>query len=454
LRAIGDSPWGAAFAQAAGRGEVLAAVPSAQGYRPAGEEGVDKADWNFTPVPFAPGLEVSGLFSAILLGMLAGLVLNAMPCVLPVVSLKLSAFLSGAAEEDAALRVRRFREHNLFFALGILLWFGLLAAILGGGGMAWGELFQSAWLVGALAALLFMLAMSLLGLFHLPVIDLKFDQAVSHPRLKALSTGMLATLLATPCSGPFLGGVLGWALLRPGAEIAVVFLAVGAGMALPYFVFIAFPGAARFFPRPGAWLAEVERAVALFLLGSCVYLVSILPDVGLLPWLISAWCLGTAWWLARIGKAARRKAGKALAFALALVLAVGGPVWAFQPALGHDGWTPFEPASFRAMLGEELLAVDFTADWCPTCKFLEATVLTPENVRRFSREHGARFVRVDLSRNDPAAEELLKALGSQSIPVMAVFPPGERASSPILIRDLFTAGHLEEALGAARGAEQ
>ncbi len=410
--------------------------------------------WNFSPRPFAPTLEVSGLISAIALGLVAGLILNFMPCVLPVVSLKLSALLSGAGKGDRRERERRFKEHNLFFGLGVMLWFLLLAALLGIADLAWGELFQSAWVVGALAGILLLLALSLFGLFHLPIIDLKFDQAVTHPKLKALSTGILATLLATPCSGPLLGGVLGWALLRPGAEIAIVFAAIGMGMASPYFLMLAFPGTANFFPKPGPWLAQVEKAVALFLLAAVIYLVSILPDIGAMPWLITAWSLGTGGWLLHlVWCKTSRKTTRMVTFILALALIVSGPLWAFAPPDASDPWHDFKTQTFKAELGTRLLVLDFTASWCPTCKFLEATVLTHDNLHQWSESFNAKFIRVDLSENHPKAKALLQSLGSQSIPLVAIFPAGKTSTSPIVIRDLFTPQQLEETLAQAKSEQ-
>ncbi len=437
--------------QAISKGVVDKANP---GLTAKGETSTKGQTWKFTPRPFAPTLEVSGLISAILLGLVAGLILNFMPCVLPVVSLKISALLSGAGKGDKRERERRFREHNLFFGLGVMLWFLLLAALLGIGDLAWGELFQSAWVVGALAGVLLLLALSLFGLFHLPIIDLKFDQAVTHPKLKALSTGILATLLATPCSGPLLGGVLGWALLRPGAEIAVVFTAIGMGMALPYFLMLAFPGLANFFPKPGPWLAQVEKSVALFLLAAVIYLVSILPDIGAMPWLITAWSLGTGAWLLHLAwSKTNRKATRTIIFTFALALIISGPLWAFSPPDASDPWRDFETQTFKTELGTKLLVLDFTADWCPTCKFLEATVLTHDNLRQWRESFNAEFIRVDLTENHPLAEALLQSLGSQSIPLVAIFPAGETSTSPIVIRDLFTANQLEKALGQARSEQ-
>lgn len=253
-------------------------------------------DWQFTPQYFQPGLEVAGLLSAVLMGILAGLILNVMPCVLPVVSLKLTALLN-AASEDESTRVRSFREHNVFFVLGVLAFFLVLALLLGSTGRAWGALFQNKWLVLGMAGLIFTLALSLFGLFHLPVVDLKFGSSSSNPKVQAFFTGCLTTLLATPCSGPFLGGVLSWALVQGPLVIAAVFFSIGVGMSIPYLLLIINPGLSRFLPKSGPWIEYVEKGIAFFLVATAFYLASIALGDKSLRILAPLWGLLLGGWL-------------------------------------------------------------------------------------------------------------------------------------------------------------
>ena len=151
--------------------------------------------WSFTPTYLQPGLEVGNLLSAILMGLLAGLILNIMPCVLPVVSLKLSALLDSSAIDNETDRIVAFREHNIFFSLGVITFFLVLALVLGLTGQAWGALFQKQWLVLAVAGVIFALSLSLFGLFHLPVIDLKFGTGIridaeNNPQLRLYALGV------------------------------------------------------------------------------------------------------------------------------------------------------------------------------------------------------------------------------------------------------------------------
>jgi len=406
----------------------------------------DAGDWsNLRPRYFQPELEVEGLVKAVLLGILAGFILNFMPCVLPVISIKLSALMAGSSNADAGQRSAKFREHNLYFALGILLYFFALSAVLGVTGLAWGQIFQQPAIVMGLTALIFALSLSLFGVFSLPIVDLKFDQMTTHPKLQALFTGLLATLLATPCSGPFLGGVLGWTLLQPPWVISSVLVAIGVGMALPYLVMVLFPGMARMFPKPGAWTGHLEKAVGLLLMGTCIYLLGILPDARIIPALILLWFTAVGAWIwGTAGPGFDSAKIVLLKLLAALLLGVG--LWlGLRPAELVTQMDAYSETSLRSALGKETVVVDFTADWCPSCKVLEQTTLTPARLGDMKARYGLRLMRADLTEKNPQAEALLHALGSKSIPVLAIFPKNA-PESPLVLRDLFTPTQLEEAL--------
>jgi len=400
---------------------------------------------NLKPRYHQPELEVRGLFKAMLLGLLAGFILNFMPCVLPVISIKLSALMAGSTLLDATARRAKFREHNIFFALGILAYFFILGAILGGTGLAWGQIFQKPAVVLGLTALIFALALSLFGVFSLPIVDLKFDQMTTHPKLQALFTGLLATLLATPCSGPFLGGVLGWTLLQPPWVISSVLAAVGVGMALPYLVMVLFPGLVRLFPKPGPWTGHLEKVVALLLMATCIYLLSILPETRLVQALVVLWLTAVSAWIwgtAGPGfDSLRLKVMKLLALVV-LVLAVFA---ALRPSTLVSHMDPYSEGALKAMLGKDTVVVDFTADWCPSCKVLEQTTLTPARLGDMKAKYGLKLMKADLTEKNPEAEALLRALGSQSIPVLAIFSKDD-PDSPLVLRDLFTPTQFEDAL--------
>lgn len=407
-----------------------------------------------SPRSFTPALEVGSLLKAAMLAFVAGFILNFMPCVLPVVSLKLSGLLAISGEEGRQERRRILREHNFFFALGIVLYFLILSLVLGAFGLAWGEMFQSPALAIVVAVVLFALSLSLFGVFHLPVVDLKISSGTrGHTRRGAFLTGMLTTLLATPCSGPFLGGVLAWTLLQPQHVIMTVFAAIGLGMAAPYAILAIWPRLVRFLPRPGVWMQSLERAMAFILAATCLYFLALLPPGRILPTLAAFWttALG-ATLLGRMHLAQNALRGMFLGLA-ALVLAGGGLAFALTYAPPADAeWVAYTPETFAERLGKDNLVLDFTADWCPTCKLLERTVLTPSRVAQWGTRHKAVFMKVDLSRQTPPAMALLRALGSQSIPVAAFFPAGPGAHAPLVLRDLFTAGQFEQAMDEAFGS--
>jgi thiol:disulfide interchange protein len=405
-------------------------------------------EWNFTPRYFNASLEVQDMAKALLLAFLAGIILNLMPCVLPVIGIKLGALVSAASSRDEERRHKLFRDHVLFFALGVLLFFLCLSLLLGLAGMMWGELFQNSTVVLILAAVVLLLALSLFGVFTLPIADLKAPSELTKtPRLQALSTGFLATLLATPCSAPLLGGVLAWAAPQPPLVLSIVFLCVGLGMASPYLAMAARPGLVRFFPKPGAWTGTLEKLVGFFLLATCVYLLSILSTGLLIPALAILLAVGCGAWMWGGWAGLGQTPGKRLLIRVAALLLLATVTFiALRPSPPGLAWEPFSVESFNAALGREAILVEFTADWCPTCKVLERTSLSAEHVGPWQNEYGLRLFRADLTTENPEAAALLRALGGASIPTTAIFPKDEGHNSPLVLRDLFTPGQMKEAL--------
>lgn len=408
-------------------------------------------DFQLSPRYSAEALEITHLGKALLLGLVAGLLLNAMPCVLPVLTLKITGLLLLGGKSNRQ-GLRRFREHNIFFSLGVITLFTILALILGGADLMWGQLYQQQSVLLVLLVLIFLMGLSMMGVFTLPVIDLKAGSRCSNHRLQAYLSGLVSTFLATPCSGPLLGGVLGWAFTQPLFSIMVVFWAVGLGMALPYILFCIWPQLAQLLPRPGEWMKTFERIVGFCLLGTALYLLSILPVqlhlqvlIVLLLTSFGAWLWGRFCGLN--APPLRRKLG-AIA---GLSLLVASLVWVLQPAPPLPHWKEFSPQEFSQELGKKPLLLEFTADWCPNCKFLEATVLTDERLRRWKARYNMELVRVDLTAPNAFATRLCEALGSKSIPVTALFPAGDMARQPVVLRDVYSVEELEKALQQAFG---
>lgn len=406
--------------------------------------GTGGEEYAFSVRPFAPGLEVQGMAKALLFGVLAGFILNFMPCVLPVAALKLRSFLGGSGVDE-----RSFREQMLYFACGIVAWFVVLALLLGIMGFTWGQLFQQYWLMLAVCLLVFVLGLSLFGVFHLPVLNLHAAEG-KNKKMDSFLSGFLATVLATPCSGPLLGGVLGFALTQPFYAVVLIFLSMGLGMALPYVVFACNPRMARFMPKSGNWLLAMEKALAFFLMGTALYLFSLLPAFLHIKTLIFALCLSLClfvWgsWACLQSGGKRLVAGTGLA-AVCVCLFVALFV---QPLYREEKnyWNMFSKQEFLADLGRTTQVLKFTADWCPTCKVLEKTVFTQKNMETLA-DDSVRFVLVDMTRFDEDTQNLLKALGSASIPLLAVFPQNA-PYQPIIVRDIYTFNTLQQALRQA-----
>ena len=440
-------------------GQLALTLSASTDVLPLSPLGTAPHSWEFTPRLDDPATEPASLGMALFWGLLAGLILNIMPCVLPVLALKMSALLHIAEPDERDERdepdklgrttLRTFREHNLFFALGALVWFSLLALTVSLLGLTWGGLFQHPPIVAGLTILVCLLGLSMLGLCTLPIIDLKAGISGS-PRSQAFFTGMTATLLATPCSGPLLGGVLAWSAMQSPLITFLVFFSMGLGMSIPYIVFAIWPGTVRFLPRPGNWLHVLERVIGIFLLGTSLYLLLILPQ---------NWSLGLTAALTLLACALAWRKTRRPSRLMPSILAGGLTLWLILPAsslLSRESrlWESFTTETFFAALGHELILVQFTADWCPNCKALEMTTLNPARLRDWQQRHKVRLFKLDMTLPGPDQERLLRALNSISIPLTALFPAGDQARSPVILRDVYTPSRLEAALSATAKESQ
>ena len=402
--------------------------------------------WTIYPRSALPGLEVESLGMALFFGLLAGFILNFMPCMLPVIGLKLTAFMSAGGIRQGTAAVHTFRAYWLSFSGGVICWFLTLAVLVATLNIIWGQAFQNSFLVLGMILVVFSLALSTFGFYTLPIISLRGSNSSPH---QAFITGFLLTCLTTPCSGPLLGGVLAWTF-RQGPEISsLVLIAVGLGMVTPYLFLVAFPTLSRYCPRPGRWLVRLEILVGFFLLLTTAYLMYLLPQ-NLLPWGIAMLAAMTAVAVAVHYRLKNQHETHWKAFALSIlcliVMAVGWRAFSAPAATPGSDWTPFSVAEFKENWGRKPIIIDFTADWCANCKVLEKTVLTKERLEEWAERYGAVFIQADITHDNPAAQAMLQALDSASIPVVALFPADEQAASPLVLRDLFTSQQIENAV--------
>jgi len=396
----------------------------------------------------------TSLIVALFTGFLGGLILNLMPCVLPVIGLKIFSFIeqSGHSRRQALML-------NIWFSLGLLSVFFVLGSLAVFGGFGWGQLFNYKGFNITLAAVVFVMGLSFLGVWEIPIPGFVGGREANELMKKegaagAFSKGVLTTLLATPCSAPFLGTALAFTVAQPPAVTYAVFMAVGLGMASPYLLIGAFPELIRFLPRPGAWMETFKHIMGFVLMGTVVFLLTfiedsyVVPTVGLLFGLWAAcWWIGRTPWTADLSEKIRAWAGAAAFVGTVWIVMFGG--W-FQA--GADGlpWKPFSQKTLDELIlsDQKTVMVDFTADWCLTCKTLEAFVLNTPEIRESLEENKVVALKADWTHGDPEVSKLLEELGHKQVPVLAIFPAGVR-DRPIVLRGGYTKKTVLDALAAA-----
>jgi suppressor for copper-sensitivity B len=404
------------------------------------------------PASSVPGGSLAGLASIIGLAVLGGLILNVMPCVLPVLSIKL---LAVAAHGGRARRA--IRAGFLATAAGVIFSFALLAAAMvalksAGLAVGWGVQFQQPLFLVAMVVLVSLFACNLWGAFEiaLPGWAGGVAGATERPGLAGeFLTGALATLLATPCSAPFLGTAVGFALAGGAAEIWIVFLALGVGLALPYLVVAAVPGLAGRLPRPGRWMVTFRRALGLVLALTALWLLSVLAvQIGTAPAvLVGITMVALAAVLAALRRSRLRPAAALAAIAAAASVALLAPPPSGTRA--EEGlWRPFDRAAVaEAVRAGKVVLVDVTAEWCLTCQVNEKLVLGGAPVRSLLGRPEVVAMRADWTRPDPAIAEYLRSFGRYGIPFNAVYGPEQPGGQPL--SEILTEGEVVSALRRA-----
>ena len=386
---------------------------------------------------------------------IAGILLNVMPCVLPVVSIKVLSFVQQAGEDRG-----RILALGTAFAAGIFVVFLGLAAMAAFAQQGWGDQFKSETFKIVMIAIVFGFSLSLFDVFELGVPS-KVGELAGGMRREGLGDaffkGMMATVLATPCSGPFLGSTLTWALSQPKPIIFAVFSAVGIGMAAPYVLLTSNPGLLKYVPKPGQWMQTFKHLMGFMLLATVVFLmVSVRQDLLLFAVTFLIF-VGMACWqwgrYAKLGQApARRWATGVVTIAIILV----GARFCFIDFRGmflepdhvaaaegecHVVWEDFDPQRLAEYHEQGVsVMVDFTADWCFNCKLNEKFVYESHVVCEKLHEKGVVAIKADLTHSDAKTDSitvLRKELGANSIPFMAIFP-GDDWAQPYTFLDIVT----------------
>jgi suppressor for copper-sensitivity B len=452
--------------------------------------------------------EEGSLSYYLVLAFAGGLILNIMPCVLPVIGLKVMSFVQQAGQSRAQAFIL-----NLWYAAGIVFVFLILAGLAVTLQLGWGGQFGSAGFNISLIAIVYAMALSLLGLWEIPIpgfvgAGAAINYAEREGPTAAFLKGVLTTVLATPCTGPFMASALAWAVKQPTWVTFSVFGVLGLGMASPYLLIGAFPGLVKFLPKPGMWMETFKKIMGLVLLCTVVWLLTfieaplVVPTIALMVG-IAAGC----WWISQVDFTAtlgQKLHVWAVAGLVIAISALGSYGWlyksvmlprferavaqyaqdtissermeiarelskitslaekdAFVEALvaeavdeGDQPWQSFSLTKLQRKAVEEgrTVLVDFTADWCLTCKTYEKLALKTKDVEKAIQDAGVVTMVADYTRRPPAIDKTIKALKSNGVPVIAIFPAGD-PYHPIVFREGYTEGAILDALAKATSGD-
>lgn len=388
-----------------------------------------------------------GLLGYLIAGFIGGMILNIMPCVFPVISLKILSFVSHAGDDR-----KKALAHGLVYTLGILLFFLALAVIVTSLSLGWGGQFQSPVFVMVMAAVIFVLSLSLFGVFEFGVKLTSVGGGLTQASGYAGSfwSGALAVILATPCTGPFLGTSLGWAFSQPPTVIFVFFVMMGLGMAAPYVLLTVFPALTNRLPRPGPWMETFKQVMGFPMMAAVVYMLWILEgqigDKG------QAWFMGAlillglgAWAWGRFGGptvTGTRKNAAMATIAVSLIGAVGLSLFATQ-----QGSSASEPGNGDRPIAEIIeehraagkhVFVDFTARWCAICQTNKPAMYSEETKSNFE-EYGVVFVVADWTNKSEDIFQFLQKYGRRSVPFYPLFP-ADQSRAPLELPQNLTNG--------------
>jgi thiol:disulfide interchange protein DsbD len=402
------------------------------------------------------------LLSLLAFAFLGGLILNLMPCVLPVIALKIFGFVNQAGQSR-----ERIFQLGLAFAAGIFAFFLGLAAIatafyLAGHRLPWGFQFQNPYILLVLIGLVFAFALSMFGVFEITL------GGETTTRLDALgrrdgpagafAQGLFTTLLGTSCTAPILGSVLGFASAQPPHIVFLVFAVIAAGMALPYLLLTWQPAWMRFLPKPGAWMERLKQFMGFVLMAVAVWLIGVFAERnGVTAVLAFLLALGLACWLFGTLK------NRALSWVSVVVILAGAwlifvhgklsaaPAGAGELTSANDGiaWERFSPERLEeALRAGQPVFIDFTAEWCLNCKYNERFVINTDAVKKAFAEKKVVMLKADWTNGDPVITEWLKKFNRIGVPVYVIYASSNDA--PVVLPEILTQNILLGALSRIR----
>lgn len=444
-------------------------IVSDDGWRGAGSEKALLVEVDLKAETQGPAAAVTvsdtptSLWQALLFAFLGGVILNLMPCVLPVLSLKVLGFVKQANEDR-----RKAVGHSLVFALGVLISFWVLVVALlllraGGEQIGWGFQLQSPVFVVILAGFMFLFGLNLLGVFEIGTSMTSVGSANRAGVAGSFLNGVTATIVATPCTAPFMGSALGFSLTQPTWVSIPVFTALALGMASPYIVLTAVPGLTRFVPKPGRWMETLKQVMGFLLLATVVWLAWVLgvqsgstAVVALLGGLL---LLGVAaWTLGRWGGYSASRTSRFMAYASTVILIAGGIFFGVMGAefgrpsseWTHDSgavsWQEFSPEIVETLTREgKPVFIDFTAAWCLSCQVNERVAFGSTEVRNRLDELGVVMLKADWTSRNETITRALARFGRNSVPLYVLYH-GSGAADPIILPEILTPGIVLDAL--------
>jgi thiol:disulfide interchange protein len=399
----------------------------------------------------AGGSEVTSLLPALLLALLGGLILNLMPCVLPVLAIKVLGF---ANAPDHKARVSGGIAYTAGVVLSLMALGGLMLALRAGGeALGWGFQLQSPAVVAALAVLFTLIALNLLGVFELANVlpsSVATLQA-KHPQIDAFLSGVLAVAIASPCTAPFMGASLGFALGLPAWQALAVFAALGVGMALPYLAASLVPALANMLPRPGAWMEVFKKFMAFPMLATVAWLLWVIGQQtgidGAAALLVLLLCVAMlAWSLSLTGRSRIVVATISIVIFVGLVGGIGQNIFKIQDQSASNAslWQEWAPGKVQQQLAKnQAVFVDFTAAWCVTCQYNKKTTLGDDAVLQDFAAKKVQLLRADWTRRDPAITQAITALGRSGVPVYVLYKPG---NAPVVMSEILSVAQVRAEL--------
>jgi suppressor for copper-sensitivity B len=393
----------------------------------------------------------SSFFTMLGFAFLGGLILNVMPCVLPVVGLKIMGFVSQAGEDR-----KRIMMLNLVYVFGIMSVFAILAVVAAVSKFGWGEQFTYFEVKLGLTILMFALALSYLGVWEIPAPGMAGGKTSADLQNReglagAFSKGVFATILSTPCSGPLLGYILGATLNYTPLQTVTIMLTVGFGMSSPYLLIGAQPKLISWLPKPGPWMETLKQSMAFLFLGTVAYFFAQFSDEHKVPvfvTLIAVWF--GCWIIGQVPNWAdmrKRLAAWTTGIAAASLISIG----AFHYLKPNDqlAWLDYSEPSLVSLQNQgKTVLLDFSAKWCATCQVNYAVAINTEETRQVLDELDAVAMYADWTDQSDEIKSKLEELNSRSIPLLAIYPGG-RPGQPIILRDVVSQQDVINALREA-----